>query len=361
MDFSKTMELKSALKEYKSRIDKELDAFFDIKIKEAEKVSPEMTELVTRLKKFVLKGGKRIRPILFIISYKCFSKDDEDNIIKASISLELLHNFLLIHDDIIDNAEIRHNGPTMHKDYEHDYKNKYKDSGRFGESMAIIAGDMLFAYCNRIIADSSFKEDRKIKVFSRFNQTLIETAYGECLDIIGGYKDIKQITKEDIERINIYKTAKYTFENPLLAGAILAGANEDSLKALSEFGINMGIAFQIQDDILGLFGSEEKIGKPIDSDIKEGKKTIIMLHALEKADKDQKMRIIKILGNKEVEEKEVEEIRGIVKSTGSLDFAKNMSDDHINKAISTIDSSSLDQGSRKILKEFALYLKNREY
>jgi len=355
------MELKKALKDYKIKIDKELDILFDKKIEEASRVSPEMEELVINLKDFVIRGGKRLRPILFIISYNCFKPNDEERAIKASISLELLHNFLLIHDDVIDNSDTRHNGATIHKHYETTYKNKYTDSQKFGESMAIIAGDMLFAYSNMIIAQSDFPNERKIGIFSRFNQTLIDTAYGECLDIIGGHKDISEVKKDYVERINVYKTAKYTFENPLIAGAILAGADKESQNALSEFGINMGIAFQIQDDILGLFGTEEKLGKPIDSDIKEGKKTIIMLHALEKCDKDQKKRLISILGKKDCSEEDIELIRKIVIDTGSLKFAKDLAETHINKATEGIDKSSLKDGCKKVFKDFAAYLKNRDY
>ena len=157
------------------------------------------------------------------------------------------------------------------------------------------------------------------------------------------------------------KTAIYTIEGPLHMGAIAAGASDDQLKILSEYAIPLGMAFQLKDDLLGLFGLEEKLGKPVDSDIKEGKKTILILKAMENAGKQQKEFIVNALGNKNITEKELIKLREIIKKTGSLSYSENLAEKLVKKAKDTIKNSDFEKQGKEFFLEIADYIIKRDY
>ncbi|MBA3064666.1 polyprenyl synthetase family protein, partial [Candidatus Woesearchaeota archaeon] len=283
---------------------------------------------------------------------------NENAIIDIAVSAELMQSFFLIHDDIIDDDDLRRGGPTMHRIYAEKY-NSYDKPKKFGESMAIIAGDLLAALGNEIISKSDFDEEKKLKLLQKFNKVVKLTGYGEIIDILSGLKT--NVTEQDISKMHKLKTAIYTIEGPLHMGAIAAGASDEQLKILSEYAIPLGMAFQLKDDILGLFGSEEKLGKPADSDIKEGKKTILILKAIENADKEQKEFIVSALRNKNITEKELIKLRQIIKETGSLPYSENLAEKLVKKAKDAIKNSDFEKHGKDFFLEIADYVIKRDY
>ena len=352
------MAIDKILKLYKKKIELRLETFLDEKIAEAEKISDSSKEIMQYIKEFNLGGGKRIRSILIIMAYKSLGGKNENAIIDIAVSAELMQSFLLIHDDIIDDDDLRRGGLTMHKIYAEKYKN-YNNPKKFGESMAIIAGDLLASLGNEIISKSDFDEGKKLKLLQKFNKVVKLTGYGEIIDILSGLKT--NVTDEDISKMHKLKTAIYTIEGPLHMGAIAAGASDEQLKTLSEYAIPLGMAFQLKDDILGLFGSEEKLGKPADSDIKEGKKTILILNVLKKADKEQKGFIGSSLGNKNITEKELIKVREIIKKTGSLSYSENLAEKLVKKAKHAIKNSDFEKQGKYFFLEIADYIIKRDY
>jgi geranylgeranyl diphosphate synthase type I len=161
--------------------------------------------------------------------------------------------------------------------------------------------------------------------------------------------------------VHTLKTAHYTVAGPLQLGAILAGASEEDLKALNDYGIPLGKAFQIQDDILGLFGSEEKFGKPTDSDLKEGKRTLLILKALEKCSPEEKEKIEGALGNQELSAEAAEEVRAIIKATGSLDYSRKLAGELIEQAKQSISQSNFKAEAKEFLLGIADYMLKRDY
>ena len=341
-----------ALKEYKARIDHALAEFFDSKIREAEAIDSSAVEIMQNLREFNLRGGKRIRPALMIHAFKCFAEpEDEQNLIRASLAVELMEGFFLIHDDVLDNDEMRRGGPTLHAKYSNDSGDRH-----FGEGVAIVAGDMQNSLANEIVAESG-----SIEFLKQYHRTALKTEYGWLIESMLTRKHASDVTRDDVMKVNTYKTAAYTIEGPLHMGALLAGAKEADIKTLSGFAIPLGQAFQIQDDILGMFGDEKKLGKPVGSDLKEGKITLLIVKALEKANDKDKKFLLDALGRKEISKDDVEKARSIIKETGSLDHSKKLAQELIRDAKTALEKAELRKEGKDFLIGIADFLISREY
>jgi len=349
------------LEEYKTKVNERLEIFFDQKINEALLISGHLKDILVHGKEFTMRGGKRLRPVFFIFGYKCVGGEDVDAIIDASLSMELMQSYLLIHDDIYDEGTLRRGRPTTHIVFKEICDRQYGGTGsiRFGENMAILAGDILESYGEEIIARSQFNDKYVARALRKYTETVQKVNYGQVLDILSEKKD--NITEEDILMIQKLKTATYTIEGPLHIGGLLGGATEKDIKIMSEYGIPLGQAFQIQDDILGLFGSEKQLGKSVGSDIKEGKKTLLILKALERCEEDQKDIILNALGNKNISNKEVEAVRKVVQDTGSLDYSKKLAQELTDIAINTIKKSDFTNEGKEFLIKIGEFIANREY
>jgi len=343
------MKAKEVLLEYSKKFTPILENFFNKKLKNEN--SPFAKYMLESMKEYCLRGGKRIRPTLIVIGYKCFSEENKD-IYNAAIGLELLHAFLLVHDDIMDMDDMRRGKPSLHKIYEDYVLRNYKKekASHLGVSLGIIAGDLLESFAFEPLLNSNFPAEKKILAMKKANEIIYLTSLGQALDLLAEQKD--KLTEEEVLKILELKTARYTIEGPLHLGAILAGASSKDLKLLSDYAIPVGLAFQLQDDILGLYGDEKKLGKPIGSDIKEGKRNLLIVKALENAsDKDKKF-LLGALGNENLTLDELNRVRAIVKDTRSLDYSKNLAKKFCNDAIKAIKDSTLKE------KEFLISLAN---
>lgn len=354
------MSVKEVIAEYKAEIDKELKEFLGKERENAKSISPSLFDMAEHVEEFNLRGGKRLRPVLLIHGFKCFQKENKE-ILKASLSIELLEAYLLMHDDIMDDDALRRGKPSTWKTFETIHKQK-KWSGsarKFGETTAIIAGDICCSLATEAIAKTNFPAELKIKAIQALNRINVNTGYGQALDVISEVKE--GINESDIMLVHKLKTSKYTVEGPLHIGAILGGASEKDLQVLSNYGIPVGQAFQIQDDILGMFGDEEKLGKPADSDLKEGKKTLLILEALKNGSKEQKEKIIMALGNKNASKEMVEQVRQVIKETGSLDYSKKLAKKLAKKGKKVMQESNFKNEGKEFLIGMADFLINREY
>ena len=346
---------------YQARINERLVLFFDDKIEAASKISDYTQHVVANIKEYTLRGGKRLRPIFLIYGYKCLAEDNMDAIIEASISVELMQSYLLIHDDIMDEDELRRGKPTFHMIYKDICNDLFcgSETRKFGENIAILAGDLLEAYGIDVLTNSRFKDEYVTRALRKYAEIVKNVGYGQILDIMSEKKN--EITETEILQIHKLKTASYTIESPLQIGAILAGAEEVDLALMSNYGLPLGLAFQIQDDILGLFGTEEKIGKPVGSDIQEGKKTLLILHALNNCSEKEKGIIRSALGTAEVTTADIDTIREIVRETGSLDYSKRLVGEKIEEAIHAIESSNFRTDAKEFLVKIADFVGVRDY
>ncbi|MCA9400195.1 MAG: polyprenyl synthetase family protein, partial [Candidatus Omnitrophica bacterium] len=305
----------------RKQIDKSLESFME-KTKKDYKLHLVNPQLYESIREFSLRKGKRIRPLLLILSYKGYCLDNKrvsPSIYNASTCIELLHNFMLIHDDIIDRSNLRRGKPTLHKVLAKVIKTT--DQEKLGYDLGIIAGDIVYAFA--IDAFLSIKEDpfRKEKALKYFIQTAAFTAMGEFIDTIHGVDKLSKVKEKDVFLNYTLKTARYTFDCPLVTGAILAGADKKEIDSLSQFGILVGQAFQIQDDIIGIFDTEKNIGKSILSDLAESKKTLLVCHTYEKLSAAERKKFVRFFSKPNKTYQDLIAIRKVFIQAGSLSYS----------------------------------------
>lgn len=250
-------------------------------------------------------GGKRIRPALLVLAYKTLGGKDVNKAIAVSASIELLHNWTLIHDDIIDRSETRRNVQTVHK--------------KWDETTALLAGDALSNLLYLSLVKN--KVDKKIlpKIIETISETSLELIDGETMDV--DFEKRTDLTEQEYFDMVKKKTGAL-IKSSVKIGAMLATQDKEKIKALETYGELIGITFQIQDDLLDLTGDQMELGKDIGRDIKEGKRTLIVIHALNNANQKDAKLLIRILSNKSPSEQEIKEAINIIKKSGSIDYVQ---------------------------------------
>ena len=315
-----------SLTAYRNQIEDFLIKYLGAKangFKEVESLGEEAGRLI---EDFILNGGKRIRAAFTYYGYRASGGEDGENILFASAAIEILHNFFLINDDIVDKSDFRRGLPTLHTRYKQIYEKKglisSLNNGQIDlpSAMAIITGNICCALAYETLVESGFQADRILQVLELMYDIIKFTAVGQLLDIVKSTS--RKATEEEVLRIHYLKTAKYSVEGPLCVGAILKGTTPGVLDSLSRYAIPVGMAFQIHDDILGIFGTEEQLGKSIASDTKEGKQTLLTVKAFENASPSQRERLESFIGNPDITKAELEEVKSIIEETGALEYSK---------------------------------------
>ncbi|MFC1756499.1 polyprenyl synthetase family protein [Patescibacteria group bacterium] len=360
MNNANFVDTQKVLEDFRKKINIEIAKHLDKAISEAKKKDVLITDALRYVKKFTLAGGKRLRAALMYYGYLAVDGKDKQRMLETAVSIELIHVFLLIHDDIMDRDKKRHGVDTVSFKYQKLGKriSPTRDYEHFGNSIAIVIGDMIGAIGSQIIFDSGFDTKLVFKALSRLQEIVSMTVIGQSKDVYLEYRG--KATEKDILTMYEYKTAKYTIEGPLHLGASLGGANEKILQNMSRYAIPIGVAFQIQDDILGIFGSERKMGKAIGSDIREGKQTILVAKALDLASKKQKEKMVRIFGKENLSGNDIKDFQEIIRETGSLDYARNLSLKLINDGKKGAEKMKMSKESKAFLVGIADYMIHRE-
>ena len=259
-------------------------------------------------------GGKRLRPCISMLSCEAVS-GDEKKVMPFAIAIELIHNFTLVHDDIMDKSHLRRNLPTVHI--------------KFGEPTAIMAGDLLFAKAFESI--HNVKDD--VSIFKKLDYGLVkcveEICEGQHLDM--EFENKERVTEKEYFEMIMKKTA-FLFMFAAEGGAIAGGGTKQENDALKEYGKFLGLAFQIWDDYLDMSSNEKILGKDIGNDIRNGKKTLIAVHTLNNVSGDDEKFLEKIFGNKDASEEDVKKVFGLFKKVKSIDYARKTAVDYCEKA-----------------------------
>lgn len=334
-------------------INKELEIFFNDKISHFK--DEFFIKITKSLAEYTLRGGKRMRPIFMIYGYQAITGKVTDEIIRISIFLELIQSSLLVHDDIMDDDKLRRGGITIHEKYAGYFS---KRDELFGSSIAIIIGDLAMNFAYEIITNSTLSDKKKAQMVSMVSKYVSLVDYGQAIDV--KLSRTRTYSEKDIENIHYYKTMIYTTMMPLMVGATIAGASKKQLESIRKYAENAGIAFQIQDDIMGVFGDEKKLGKPIGSDISENKKTLLILKALEKATFVDKKMINNILGKENIRQSEIKKMRKIIINTGSLQYSQDKASKMIRDAKKYALEADIDENVKKELLKIADYIINRD-
>lgn len=337
----KTRLAKQKLQHFKEMLDKELEITLEKEIIHAQTFSPQAVEYMQHLRHLALDGGKRLRAGFVYYTYLMFGGQNISAILQTAMGIELLHLYLLIEDDVMDLAENRHNYPTLHEIYKKYHLEKgYKhDSTHFGLSVAINIGLITSHIASNLINNAPFAAELNRKVVEKVNTQCIITGHGQIHDILNGVRLPKN--EKEVLDVLYWKTGTYTYDNPIQVGAILAQATEEDLKTVSDYAIPAGVAFQIQDDILGVFGDASKTGKPAD-DLREGKQTLLTFKAYEKANSVQKKLLDRVVGNPNASDGEVEQVKEIIIETGALKYAKERSSEMVNRSKQTLNDGYKD-------------------
>jgi geranylgeranyl diphosphate synthase type I len=342
--------MKTMIFKIKSRIEKELANYIK-NLQSLHSLSTIAPVLYKNIKEFLFRKGKRVRPALFVISYLGFAKKIAPGFFRSAISLELLHDFMLVHDDIIDKSDTRRGKPSMHRMFNKFLQGR-KNIKFNGEDLTIVAGDVMYAMA--LHAFLAVREDlkRKEAALKKLIEAALYTGSGEFIELAYGMDKIERITKEQIYTVYDLKTANYTFATPLCMGAILAGAKKNDSNSLFEFGICVGRAFQIKDDIIGIFGKESDIGKPNLTDLKESKKTILIWQAYRATNKKNKKVIKRILSKHDVNRDDLERVQKIILDSGALEYAKKEIEALILKAQGILQRSKMKVYYKRLLSAY---------
>ena len=313
------------------------------------------------IKKYILSGGKRLRPFLVIQAYKGLAENPTDDIYKPSLCVELLHNASLIHDDIIDQDDTRRGNPSFHYIFQNYYRShnyQFASPRHFGMTMGILGGDSTF-FIGLESLQSSFPAALNEKAIALYCRAFHEICDGVLMEM--NFVQLPDVNEKQYMKMISLKTAAL-IEKALLIGGTYAKASQDQMGLLSSYAINLGNAFQIKDDLLGSFGDESKTGKPSDGDIKEGKKTLLLLKSIEKASPDELGFLKQKLGAKDMTENDVEKVREIFTSSGAVDYSENMIEHYSTEAIKAINSlgDSLKPAQASIFKALVDFNLHRE-
>lgn len=269
-------------------IDAAIGDFFAERRAEADAFGEDFAALIGELESYVLRGGKRVRPVFAWLGWAGAGGDPHGPlataVLTACAGLELLHASALIHDDIIDASRTRRGRPAAHVAFaeRHRIRRYCGNPDAFGTGTAILVGDLAQTWADVMVRASGLPADAQTRVGPVWSAVRSEVLYGQLLDAINQASE-----NEDIDsalRVNQYKTASYTVERPLQFGAVIAGAESDLVAAYRAFGADIGIAFQLRDDLLGVFGDPTITGKPSGDDLREGKRTVLLATALKRAD-----------------------------------------------------------------------------
>lgn len=267
----------------------------------------------------LLSGGKKLRPGLVVLGFENYLGEDQyrSGVLRAAIIYEMMHNGILIHDDIEDNSPMRRGEHTVHEyyRYSHQRRKALVEDRQYGIAIAINSGSLgITSSLNTLWRRPDIKPDRLIRMQRWFGQVLEMVTIGQRLDLTA--MPLRDLTRQEVYRIHYLKTAYYTVTGPLGLGAILAGCSRVDLARLNSFGANLGIAFQIIDDHLGLYGDEKILGKPVGSDTTEAKKTLQFFLAYQLANKSQKRFLESIWGKKDLTTDELNMTRDLIDQLG---------------------------------------------
>ncbi len=317
-------------------------------------VDPALIPPIEALRRFVLDGGKRLRPAFCHWAYVGAGGDAADPVVvDAGAALELLHAFALLHDDVMDGSRLRRGRPTVHIDF----AGRHQDAGwrgegrRFGEGVAILVGDLAFVYSDLLMVGVP------PEATAVFNELRVELNIGQALDLIGTAEARRD--RPMARRIASYKSGKYTVERPLHLGAALTGRLDDLAGPLSAYGLPLGEAFQMRDDILGTFGDPAVTGKPVGEDLREGKPTPLLAAAAARAG-DAGAALLDRVGSADLGDDEVAAIQTLMVETGARAETEKLIDELAAEAVAALDKAALTPEAKAALIELAAFVVHRD-
>ena len=344
----------ASLREIAARVDARLSSFIAAERNRWVSFDGDLAVPFTELERMVVGGGKRLRPVFTFWGFVGAGGDPNDTrVIDAGAAFELLNAFALFHDDIMDGSVTRRGNTTTHErlQAEHRTQRWSGDARRFGDGAAILIGDLSFVYADMLLAGLGARG------WQMWNELRVELNVGQYLDMLGSAQNERRPDKA--ARICRYKSGKYTIERPLHLGALLADEETSLLGPYSDYGLPLGDAFQLRDDVLGAFGDSVVTGKPVGDDLREAKPTPLMALALQRATSSQRDVLLRV-GRDMLDASSISDVQQAIIDSGALDEMESRIAQLAAQAVEAITRAPIDALVRERLVELARFVSDRK-
>jgi geranylgeranyl diphosphate synthase type I len=337
-------------------IDARLGALLDEHHRRWTAVDPDLAIPFDEIGRMVRSGGKRLRPAFCHWGFVAAGGEPGDpRVVDAGAAFELMHAFALFHDDVMDDAASRRGAATTHAVYGESHRaNDWSgEARRFGEGIAILIGDLALVLSDELMVGASRQ------LWELWNELRIELNVGQLLDLLGAVQRDRRLEKA--ERIARYKSGKYTIERPLHVGACLAAPERaaELLPALSAYGVPLGDAFQMRDDVMGAFGDASLTGKPVGDDLREGKPTPLLARAVAAASPEQ-LAVLELVGSPHLDAADIAAIQHVIVETGALAALERRIEDLADRAVAALDAADVTEEGRRELTSLAAFVVGRD-
>jgi len=324
------------------------------------KIGPELDPVAIGIEKFLLDSGKRLRPLFAYVGYLATGNTVNPEIVKALSSLELIHVCALIHDDVMDGSDTRRGAPSIHKSFEamHIKENLNGSSSKFGVASAILMGDLALVWSAQMLHNSGIKDHELINVLPFYDEMRVELMAGQYLDVFE-----QSLATQSIDRsmkVARFKSGKYTIERPLHFGGALGNGSADLLKTFTEYGIPLGEAFQLRDDMLGVFGNPKETGKPAGDDLREGKRTALIAATFDKANKTQMEVLNEYFGDPNLSNDQISLLQEIIVETGAQSHIESVIKQLAETSLNALTYEGISLEGKQLLQELVHLSTNRK-
>ncbi len=347
---------------FRTRVGTRLTEFVTDQASRLGEVGPHLTSLLGAAND-ALRGGKRLRAAFCYWGWRAGGGDGEDDrIVTAASAVEMLHASALAHDDLMDDSDTRRGRPAAHRQFEKMHRTGRWQGRpeRFGGGAAILLGDLLLSWSDEMLRTCGLPAETVMRALPYFDAMRTEVVAGQYLDLVA--QSSGQTSVPQAMRVVRYKAAKYTVERPLHLGAALAGAEPEVITALTSYGLPLGEAFQLRDDVLGVFGDPEVTGKPAGDDLREGKRTVLMALAGERADAEQQRVLDRLFGRDRLDDHGVQQLRDAISASGALAAVEELIDELTSAATTALDHSPVtDEDVLAALRDLAAAATRRDW
>ena len=345
---------------FRDAVGSAIDDYLAVRGGELDTISPSLAQL-KRLAAGFTAGGKRLRPAFCYWGYAAAAGQPSDPaaLLRAAASLDLLHVSALVHDDVMDASDTRRGVPAAHRQLEawHAERGGRGAADAFGRAGAILLGDLLIMWSEQMLAESGVDAARLRAAMPLVQAMRTEVTAGQFLDVVAQSAPAMSSTAEALtiaDHVVEYKSARYTVQRPVQFGAALGGASPEVIEGLAAYGSPLGKAFQFRDDLLGIFGDQELTGKPAGDDLREGKRTVLVAHALAGSSPADAAELDAMLGRADLTADEIVTGREIIERSGARDDVERMIDEGLQAALAALGELDLTDDGRLALTELAI-------
>ena len=348
--------------ELAAAVTEQLRDYLQERRRDAAYIGADYAVLTEAVEEFVLRGGKRLRPAFAYWGWRAVAgTEPEPHVLRLFSALELLHACALVHDDVIDASATRRGLPTVHKIFteRHRTNSWHGSSEQFGLSAAILLGDLALVWADDIVATAPIDADAARRVRRVWAAIRTEVLGGQYLDIVNEASGSETVASA--LTVNIYKTASYTISRPLQFGAAAAADGPEILAAFHELGTSLGVAFQLRDDVLGVFGDPAVTGKPSGDDLRSGKRTVLLAEAVGLAEEHDPIaaKLLRTSVGTDLTDAQVKEVCQVIESVGALAAVENRIDTLTRRALQILNAAPIDAQAKSGLTELARLAANR--